>query len=159
APEAKPAAPVTGVHAPLQLDAPVVAPDPHAVSDADAPLNTFGDINFMRAVGIYPNGPRYGRRKAREAEGGPLGWAGRLPVIPSEPPGTDFVPVDDRWRIALPAWDRWPRGLPDDSYHQNVLKGDYPIFGTQNLFLNVTALSDTFAEARRLPVAFNTQDQ
>src|SRR5262249_44813490 len=58
-----------------------------------------------------------------------------------------------------PAWDRWPRGLPDDSYHQNVLKGDYPIFGTQNLFLNITALSDTFAEARRLPVGFATQDQ
>ena len=37
-----------------------------------------------------------------------------------------------------------------DPYNQNVLKGDYPIFG-QNIFLNLSAISDTLFEARRLP--------
>ena len=39
-----------------------------------------------------------------------------------------------------------------DPYNQSVLKGDYPIFG-QNIFMNLSAISDTLFEVRRLPTA------
>ena len=37
-----------------------------------------------------------------------------------------------------------------DPYHQNVLKGDYPILGQHN-FLNITATEDLLLEARQVP--------
>jgi len=37
------------------------------------------------------------------------------------------------------------RGRWWDPYNQNVLKGDYPIFG-QRYFLNVSAISDSLLE-------------
>ncbi|TMK43928.1 MAG: hypothetical protein E6G55_11880, partial [Actinobacteria bacterium] len=54
----------------------------------------------------------------------------RLPsgkTRPSEPElaeleRSDFLPIKDRWRIGYTG--RWW-----DPYNQNVLKGDYPIFG------------------------------
>lgn len=70
----------------------------------------------------------------------------------------DFVPVPDRWRLQFPLWQRYPeetdapfvrnRGL--DPYDQNVLKGDLPIAG-DNLFLNLTLISETPLEYRKLP--------
>ena len=64
----------------------------------------------------------------------------------------DFLPVPDRWRIGLPpGYSQNVRGSAFDPYDQNVLKGDYPIVG-QDIFLVVTATSDTLFEARRLPV-------
>lgn len=93
----------------------------------------------------------------------PPGYAGRSSVWPTEEPESlDFTPVEDRWRIGMPKWDRYQRGHPWlddypyveghrwDPYHQNVLKGDYPIHG-QNLFLTVTALDDLLIEARQVP--------
>ncbi len=62
----------------------------------------------------------------------------------------------------MPSWDRYQRAHPWlddyqyvegsrwDPYHQNVLKGDYPIHG-QNLFLNVTALNELIVEGRQVP--------
>ena len=70
--------------------------------------------------------------------------------IPSTPPSEledrlIFEPVLDRWRIG------YKRNLLDP-YNQNVLKGDYPIPGTQNLFFVFTGISDTLAEVRSLPI-------
>jgi len=70
--------------------------------------------------------------------------------IPSTPPSEledrlIFEPVLDRWRIG------YKRNILDP-YNQNVLKGDYPIPGTQNFFFVFTAISDTLAEGRSLPV-------
>lgn len=92
-----------------------------------------------------------------------LGHAGRSGVAPSEPQtSAHFVPVEDRWRIGFPEWDRSGKGHPVgddypyvlgrllDPYNQNVLKGDYPIFG-QHTFLDVTAKSDLDFEGRALP--------
>jgi len=80
----------------------------------------------------------------------------------------DFEPVIDRWRVGLPRWDRirlpapisserlrntdLPYALGDvrNPYRQNVLKGDYPLFG-QNTFFIFTAISDTIFEARDTP--------
>ena len=93
----------------------------------------------------------------------PLGFTGPSGVLPSENQETsDFVPVEDRWRVGFPPWDRYDKGHPiDDDYpyveghwwdpfNQNVLKGDYPIIG-QHTFLNITATSDTLLEARQIP--------
>jgi hypothetical protein len=84
-------------------------------------------------------------------------------------PGTEFVPIPDRWRIGWPEYDRYPndpheamlvRGHWWDPYKQNVLKGDYPIcppdtfepFCGQNTFFVFTLRNDTLVEGRRLPV-------
>ena len=70
----------------------------------------------------------------------------------------DSVKLADRWRVGLPAWERgsqsdspWDLGAWWDPYHQNVLKGDYPLPGTQNTFLNIEATSITLYENRKNP--------
>jgi hypothetical protein len=93
----------------------------------------------------------------------PLGYAGQSSVLASENQQTDdFVPMEDRWRLGFPAWDRYDKGHPPvddypyveghwwDPYNQNVLKGDYPIIG-QHTFLAITASSQTLLEARQVP--------
>jgi len=95
----------------------------------------------------------------------PLGNAGPTPPRIATPPWTrdsDFIPIQDRWRIGFPTWDRYKAGTPGeypytlghwwDPYDQNVLKGDYPIFD-QHTFFNMTVMSDTLAEDHRLPTA------
>ncbi|HEV3165656.1 MAG TPA: hypothetical protein VGZ22_16635 [Isosphaeraceae bacterium] len=93
----------------------------------------------------------------------PTGFTGRSSVLPrEEQQDAHFVPVEDRWRIGFPAWDRYGKGHPSDDdypydtghwwdpFHQNVFKGDYPIIG-QNTFLDVTGMANTFIEPRQLP--------
>ena len=75
-------------------------------------------------------------------------------MLPSEiQESSHFAPVEDRWRIGFPEWDRddqpdpWVTNAPYkqgrliDPYNQNVLKGDYPIIG-QNTFLTFTAATN-----------------
>ena len=72
----------------------------------------------------------------------PLGYTGPSGISPREmQQDSHFVPMEDRWRIGFPEWDRYDKGHPalDDypyvegnplnSYKQNVLKGDYPTLG------------------------------
>ena len=93
----------------------------------------------------------------------PLGFTGQSSVLPSEGQETsDFVPIEDRWRMGFPSWDRYDKGHPPvddypyveghwwDPYNQNVLKGDYPIVG-QHTFLEVTASTEMLLEARQVP--------
>jgi hypothetical protein len=73
-----------------------------------------------------------------------------------------FVPIEDRWRIGFPEWDRYDKGHPPvddypyvegakwDPYNQNVLKGDYPILG-QHTFFRFTGRSQTLLEAHQVP--------
>jgi len=92
-----------------------------------------------------------------------IGYAGRSGVTPTETQGTShFVPVEDRWRLGFPAWDRDGRGHPVgkdapytpgrwfDPYNQSVIKGDYPVVG-QHTFMTLTANSDTILEGRQIP--------
>ncbi len=91
----------------------------------------------------------------------PLGHAGDEESTPGLEPGDvyeDEVTVTDRWRIGFPAWERgsqtdapWDKGAWWEPYHQNVLKGDYPIPGTQNTFLLLEGFSLTRYEARKVP--------
>ncbi|MGE3806650.1 MAG: hypothetical protein AB7K24_18440, partial [Gemmataceae bacterium] len=93
----------------------------------------------------------------------PLGYTGPSSVLPAEGQETDdFVPVEDRWRLGFPEWDRYNTGHPWvddypyveghwwDPYNQNVIKGDYPIIG-QNTFLDVTAISFLISDLRQIP--------
>jgi hypothetical protein len=95
----------------------------------------------------------------------PIGFAGPSGILPSETQeNSHFVPVEDRWRIGFPDWDRYGKNHPrlDDypydrgslwnPYKQNVLKGDYPIIG-QHTFLDITASSFSLVEVRQLPTA------
>lgn len=76
--------------------------------------------------------------------------------------GNDFLPQPDRWRLGMPAWDRYRNGHPFleespyvegnwwDPYHQNVLKGDFPIVG-QHTFLSLTVVDQQIMEGRQVP--------
>jgi carboxypeptidase family protein len=82
------------------------------------------------------------------------------PPLPS--PDQVFRTEPDRWLITMPNWDRYGiggeypyvKGSRWDPFNRNKLKGDVPIFGKQT-FLNITGISDTFIDGRRLPVPSN----
>jgi hypothetical protein len=94
----------------------------------------------------------------------PLGFSGPTGILPSVRPDRDYVPMEDRWRLGFPAWDRYKftdeypytndypyqLGHKWDPFNQNVLKGDYPIIG-QHTFLNVTGISRSIFEGRMIP--------
>jgi hypothetical protein len=97
----------------------------------------------------------------------PLGFTGKSSVEPTEyQESSHFVPIEDRWRIGFPEWDRYGNGQRVghdepyelgrliDPFNQNVLKGDYPIIG-QNTFLNVTAIERAIFDVRQVPTPQN----
>jgi len=70
----------------------------------------------------------------------------------------DEITVTDRWRIGMPSWERgsttdspYDKGAWWDPYHQNLLKGDYALPGTQNTFLVVEGTASILAEFQRSP--------
>lgn len=98
-----------------------------------------------------------------QPRGVPLGFTGPSSVLPSERQTSQhFVPIEDRWRMGFPEWDRYGKGHPIlddypyvqgawyDPYNQNVLKGDYPLIG-QHTFLKIMARSQSLFEPRELP--------
>jgi hypothetical protein len=90
----------------------------------------------------------------------PLGWVG--PEIPRPgdfSSGGDLFPVEDRWRLGFPYWYRYAYGSPLDPYHQNVLKGDYPLEIGGNRFLEITGVSDSLIVSRRRPVNVTGTDE
>src|SRR5262245_17521775 len=93
----------------------------------------------------------------------PLGFAGPSGILPAETQSSPhFVPIEDRWRLGFPEWDRYGKGHPPvddypyvegawwDPYNQNVLKGDYPILG-QHTFFRFTGRSQTLLEGHQVP--------
>ena len=62
----------------------------------------------------------------------------------------DFAPLPDRWRIEPPPYQLNVKGHWWDPYNQNVLKGDYPIFG-QDVFMRLTGASKTLLEGKSAP--------
>lgn len=94
----------------------------------------------------------------------PNGFAGPSSILPRETQtSSHFVPVEDRWRIGYPEWDRYGRGHPWvddypfikghwwDPYNQNVLKGDYPIIG-QHTFMNLTVQNRFIQNFQKNPI-------
>ena len=94
----------------------------------------------------------------------PTGYTGGTSVEPTERQNTDhFIPIEDRWRIGTPTWDRYGKGHPPvddypfvqgawwDPYNQNVLKGDYPIAG-QDVFMRLGFRTMNLVEYRQTPI-------
>jgi len=105
-----------------------------------------------RARPIEPGPPTpYGR----VVRPGPDPNATPVPLPPGE---KIFMPVPDRWNLPLPEWDRYGirgdypyvSGHWWDPYNQNLVKGDYPIFGKRTFF-TFTGVSDSLLEGRNLP--------
>jgi len=69
------------------------------------------------------------------------------------PQPIEALPVPDRWRLirslGLLPYEPW------DPYNPNLLKGDLPLEG--GWFVNLSAVSDTVLEARRLPTPAGAQ--
>jgi len=82
--------------------------------------------------------------------------------VPLPSPDQVFRTEPDRWIVTMPNWDRYGiggeypyvKGRTWDPFNKNKLKGDVPIIGKQT-FLNLTMISDTFVDGRRLPVPSN----
>ena len=93
---------------------------------------------------------RPGRDAQAEGTDAELRRDRRAPPLPGPArPDYEVFALPDRWRIveALEVNEKWW-----DPYHQNTLKGDRPIFGTKDWFFELSVLSDTLFEPRRLPV-------
>jgi hypothetical protein len=83
----------------------------------------------------------------------PLGAAGpNRNRKPSPEEDADFIIIKDRWRAGVPDDPRFRKGGIFDPYHQNVLKGDYPIIGN-DIFMNLNFASESFFNFRQLPNA------
>jgi hypothetical protein len=125
---------------------------PRVLNQADAPL---------------PDTPREGPPPPDSGFMVPLdvppGFTGNTSVLPAGVAATDdYVPMEDRWRLGFPSWDRYSKGHPlvvdypydvgdiCNPYRQNVLKGDYPIIG-QNTFLLIAINSIQTANAQQVP--------
>ncbi|NBR05576.1 MAG: hypothetical protein EBT92_07385 [Planctomycetes bacterium] len=93
----------------------------------------------------------------------PLGFTGKSSVLSDIVGDNDYVPMPDRWRMGFPALDRYGLGHPPvvdypfqlghwwDPYNQNVLKGDYPIYG-QHTFFNFTGSVTQITQAIQSPI-------
>jgi len=89
------------------------------------------------------------------------------PAPESLPPAADvFATIPDRWALPQPEYRRYaasgeyvytkPRWY--DPFNRNRFKGDEPIWPSllgQQVFLNITAISDTNFDARRVPSPSN----
>lgn len=130
------------------------------------PMGTDGLRNLPHAPGLGPIPPA----PASEAEP-----SSPYRNLPSEPPPETtgeprplppmaredqvFEVVPNRWSIQFPQeYHRYNNfevpyitGHWFDPFNRNKLKGDYPIFGNRT-FLNITLTSDTFFDARRIPL-------
>lgn len=80
---------------------------------------------------------------------------GAVRAPPPEAFPKDEFPIPDRWRLAGALGVTKPRWW--DPYNQNFWKGDIPIAGTENLFLALTAISDTVVEPRSFPIPVSVQ--
>ncbi len=67
----------------------------------------------------------------------------------------DFLGLPDRWRLVETLG--LVKSDPKDPYHQNTLKGDRPLCGTHDLFLELSAISDTVVEPRSFPQPVGNQ--
>jgi len=162
----------------LLAESETVPPERHTRLPRRGEMGTIPVPEWPGGTGLADEGPRAESRVPRRGEtvtaertpteveptpfvtprDPPLGAAGPSRLGRSEPLGVDAVAVSDRWRVGFPGWDRgtgyeapYTRGRWWDPYNQNVLKGDYPLFG-QHVFFNFTGTSETVVEGRRLYV-------
>lgn len=152
--------PPGGAGAEATKDKQDIAPNKELEDILERPLDTKPDV-----VEIPPFEPYAASAPFQVDRDPPPGYTGNSSVAPREVQTEGhFVPVEDRWRVHPPCWDRYGKGHPLlddypydvghwwDPYHQNVLKGDYPILG-QNTFMELTLRNITLIEPRQIPTA------
>lgn len=165
APGAAPAGPGRrlpfGTRSPAATTQPSVKPIAPATQPAKAeePRLTKPTLGDLRPLGYAGPGIKQSSssRQAGSASSSSsaAGGTGRASKIES-----DFLAIPDRWRIGLPpGYAQNTSGSLTDPYDQNFLKGDYPAFGTQDVFLNLSLTSDTLLEARRTPTPSGVSTQ
>ncbi|MBO0861079.1 MAG: hypothetical protein J2P21_21865 [Chloracidobacterium sp.] len=93
---------------------------------------------------------RNNRPQLRLPQDKPLGAAGPSRNKRPGPEDADFIVVQDRWREGVPEDPRFRRGSIFDPYHQNVMKGDYPIIGN-DIFMNLNFAVESSFNYRQLP--------
>src|SRR5262249_26963169 len=91
------------------------------------------------------------RPQLRLPQDKPLGAAGPNRNRKPGPEDADFIIIQDRWRAGVPEDPRFRKGSIFDPYHQNVLKGDYPIIGN-NIFMDLNFAIKSFFNVREVPV-------
>lgn len=83
-----------------------------------------------------------------------------LPIFRYPDRAAQDATVDNRWKVTAPEPKRYDSPKLDaiyararwwDPFNRNRLKGDVPLFGRKS-FLNISALSDTIVDGRRIPV-------
>ena len=107
------------------------------------------------------------RKNARQNR--PIQYKYEYPEYPLSRQGKGYPlnsePEPDRWRIGFVPWERYTSGTTETPYEspvtmlwhpykQSLLKGDAPIIG-QDIFLNLTAETETVFEGRRVPTPSN----
>jgi hypothetical protein len=125
------------------------------MSATAAPLDPIAD-----ALDAVPDAPqeqprrRPGRPQDLPPAEPPQQNKGAINAPPPDAFPVDQVPIPDRWRLieAVGVHARW-----FDPYNQNTLKGDRPIWGTQDWFFALTGISDTILEPRSFPLPVGSQ--
>ena len=92
----------------------------------------------------------------------PISYTGGGNLDSRPPTLPDRAEVRDRWRVNFPEYDRYGdkgargrdipfrRGKWYDPYNQNLIKGDFPIFGN-SVFMILSGVSTTTVELNRTP--------
>jgi hypothetical protein len=80
---------------------------------------------------------------------------GAVSAPPPEAFPTNEIPVPDRWRLAADLALVTPHRL--DPYNQNTLKGDRPLKGTTDWFLELNGISDTVILPTSIPSPISSQ--
>ncbi|HEY4284789.1 MAG TPA: hypothetical protein VGM62_17135 [Chthoniobacterales bacterium] len=119
-------------------------------------LPEYGEEALPRSLELPRKGVRevVPKRRKLEYENYPDAEAGEGLLPSSEP-------VPNRWFIGFGRWKRYADPSTETTYQselklwhpylQSQLKGDAPIFGTQDIFANITAENFFQAEDRKLP--------
>ncbi len=115
--------------------------------------------------GFDPLEGQYKLPRTNTVENEPIYKKYEYPEYPLSRNGTGYptnsAPEPDRWRIGFAPWQRYtsgdtetPYAAPETMlwhpYQQSLLKGDAPIIG-QDIFLDLTAETETDFEGRRVP--------
>ena len=140
-------------------------PVPSRLESPSASILATFNTTASRGIGAFiPSASNPGSRPAQNSVERSEGQQdeGGQEAKSSEPP--HFAPVWSRWyapgnpvllgdgtALEPPAYEINERGAWWNSYRQNKLKGDFPIWGTEDIFFSLTVTQRTFAEARDVP--------
>lgn len=142
------------------------AQDPLSDTTAGAYGNLFPESSYPGAEyqPLIPDDLEMPRRNVRGTT--PIRRTWEYPSYYPNPTGygrwANSEAVPNRWELTVPHWQRYMDPSTETPYmydtprlwhpyEQSRLKGDVPILGTQDIFLNITGKNFTLFEKRKLP--------